>query len=471
MAIFENKNKAVSKKVNKKVETVKNKTNVKIRQEKRRRQIKMINKNLSGCKKIRRQNGITLIALVVTIVVLIILATVSINAVLGQNGIIGKAKQAKESYEKSVKAEDTAMQELLNEMAQYNGGSSSDDGKVTLPDGWNGDKVNPVKSEDNIVVPVPKGYTASTVTGEKSVSSGFVIKEGNDGSVTSGINEFVWVPVSNISDIYDEANNAGQLWDFGSYDPSQGKFVAKNPAVKRTYPTIQNSGYREPDVVTEASSGSDSTSGSEYDAKSSYLQQAGLSASATASTFKTQLQNEFNEMIKSVKTYGGFYIGRYETGNLSQTKAVVQKNNEDINNQTWYTMYKLCKTIKVNENVETSMLWGCQWDATMRWMQTSTKPEVANFSTNSEGKGNHKDTNGNTPIPTGSNSAYAVNNIYDMAGNVWEWTIEANDTSVRVIRGGSCGGAGSDYPASNRNNGYPTISYSNGGCRSTLYVK
>ena len=420
----------------------------------------MINKNLSGCKKIRRENGITLIALVVTIVVLIILATVSINAVLGQNGIIGKAKQAKESYEKSVKAEDTAMQELLNEMAQYNGGSSSDDEKVTLPDGWNGEKVNPVKSEDNIVVPVPKGYTASTVTGEKSVSSGFVIKEGSNGGATSGINEFVWVPVSNISDIYDEANNAGQLWDFSG-----------TTSTKRTYPTKQNSGYREPDVVTGAGSGSDSTSGTQCDAVSTNLQQAGLSSTATASTFKTQLQNEFNEMIKSAKTYGGFYIGRYETGNLSQTKAVVQKSNSDINNQTWYTMYKMCKTIKANDNVATSMLWGCQWDATLRWMQTSTKPEVASFPTNSEGKGNYKDTNGNAPIPTGSNSSYSVNNIYDMAGNVYDWTLEACRTNVRVVRGGYYGDAASNGPASFRADSIPTISPSILGCRSTLYVK
>ena len=403
------------------------------------------------------ETGITLIALVVTIVVLIILATVSINAVLGQNGIIGKAKQAKESYEKSVKAEDTAMQELLNEMEQYNEGSSSDDGKVTLPDGWNGDKVNPVKSEDNIVVPVPKGYTASTVTGEKSVSSGFVIKEGNDGSKTEGINEFVWVPVSNISDIYDEANNAGQLWDFGTSSSP------KNPAVKQTYPTTQNSGYREPDVVTGA--------GSVYDAASSNLQQAGMSSTATASTFKIQLQNEFNEMIKSVKTYGGFYIGRYETGNLSQTKAVVQKNNSDINGQTWYTMYKVCKTIKANDNVATSMLWGCQWDATLRWMQTSTNSEVANFPTNSTGKGNYRDTNGNAPIPTGSNSSYSVNNIYDMAGNVYDWTIEAGSANFRVLRGGDCGGTGSDYPASYRRNGDPTDMGFSSACRSTLYIK
>ena len=356
-------------------------------------------------------------------------------------------------------------------MAQYNEGSST--GDIDPTKNWDLDKVNKVTSEDNIVVPVPKGYTASTVAGEKSVSSGFVIKEGNDGSKTEGINEFVWVPVNDISDIYDEANNAGQLWDFGSYDPYQGKFVAKNPAVKRTYPTTKNSSFREPDVVTGASSGSDSTSGTKYDAVSTNLQQAGMSSTATASTFKTQLQNEFNEMINSVKTYGGFYIGRYETGNLSQTKAVVQKNNTNINNQTWYTMYKVCKTIKANENVATSMIWGCQWDATLRWMQTSTNSEVANFPTNSTGKGNFDETDNynGTRIPTGSNSSYSVNNIYDMAGNVDDWTIEAHRTVARVLRGGNYSNRASSYPGGSRPGIIPDYSGSDTGCRSTLYVK
>ena len=411
-------------------------------------------------KRIQENKGITLITLVVTIVVLIILATVSILAVFGDNGIIARAQKAKDIHEEGKAYETNILDDYASYIGNYldgKGGNQGGDGKVTLPDGWNGDKVNPVKSEDNIVVPVPKGYTASTVEGEKSVSSGFVIKEGNDGSKTEGINEFVWVPVSNISDIYDEANNAGQLWDFGTSSSP------KNPAVKITYPTTKNSGRREPDVVT---SGSD-----DYDAVSTNLQQAGMSSTATASKFKTQLQNEFNEMIKSVKTYGGFYIGRYETGNLSQTKAVVQKNNTNINNKTWYTMYKVCKTIKVNENVATSMIWGCQWDATLRWMQTSTNSEVANFPTNSTGKGNYKDTNGNSPIPTGSNSGYSVNNIYDMAGNVRDWTLEANYIYYRVDRGGSYNETGSDLPASIRYSINPTGSYSNIGCRSTLYVK
>ena len=465
MAIFENKNKAVSKKVNKKVEKVENKTNVKIRQEKRRRQIKMINKNLSGCKKIRKQKGITLIALVVTIVVLIILATVSILAVFGDNGIIARAQTAKDTHEEGKADETNTLDDYASYIGNYldgKGGSSGGDDTPKDPtEKWNLDKVNKVKSDDNVFVPVPKGYVASTVAGEKSVSTGFVIKEGSNGGATSGINEFVWVPVSNISDIYDEANNAGQLWIFSG-----------TTSTKQTYPTTKNIGNREPDVVTGASSGSDSSSGTSYDAVSTNLQQAGLSSTATVSDFKAQLQNEFNEMIKSVKTYGGFYIGRYETGNLSQPKAVVQKNNTDIGSQTWYTQYKLCKTIKANNNVATSMIWGCQWDATMRWMQTSSNSDVANFPTDSTGKGNYIDTNGNKAIPTGSNSSYSVNNIYDMAGNVFDWTIVANGTNTRVKCGGYFYDTASKSPASSRNYSfYPTDSARGTGCRSTLYVK
>ena len=458
--------------MNKKLRTVKNKTNVKVKKENKGGK-RMINKELSGksmsMKKLNKNGGITLIALVVTIVVLIILATVSILAVFGDNGIISSAQDAKSVHEEGKAKETNILEDYASYIGNYldgKGGGST--GNIDPDTGWDLNKVNKVKSEDNVIVPVPKGYTASTVAGEKSVSSGFVIKEGNDGSKTEGINEFVWVPVGDISDIYDEANNAGQLWYFGTSSSP------KNPAVKQTYPTTKNSGFREPDVVTSASSGSDSTSGTSYDAVSTNLQQAGLSSTATASTFKTQLQNEFKEMIKSVKTYGGFYIGRYETGNLSNsTKAVVQKNNSDINNQTWYTMYKVCKTIKANDNVATSMLWGCQWDAILRWMQTSTNSEVASFPTNSTGKGNYSGTQGSTDkaIPTGSNPNYAVNNIYDMAGNVFDWTMEADGTYYRVMRGGFYNVSASNYPASNRGGDLPPYSYSYNGCRSTLYAK
>ena len=83
------------------------------------------------------------------------------------------------------------------------------------------------------------------------------------------------------------------------------------------------------------------------------------------------------------------------------------------------------------------MIWGCQWDATLRWFQTSKDEEVKKFPTNSTGKGNYVRTQGSTnkAIPTGSNTNYKVNNIYDLAGNVYEWTLEAYSNKVRVYRG------------------------------------
>ena len=400
-------------------------------------------------------------ALIVTLVILIILATVSISALFGENGLIKKAQEAKQHQSNAIAMEEGEMDKLAEEYANImasdgNGGGSTGE-NIDSETGWDLNKVQKVTSDDGKIVPVPKGYTKSTVANEGSVSTGFVIKEGDNGGLTEGVNEFVWVPVENISDLYDASNNAGQLWSFSGTTSS-----------KRAYPTTQNDGYREPDVVTNASEGSDSTTGSGFDADPNNLQQAGLSIT-TAAEFKTQLQNEFIEMKNSVEKYGGFYIGRYETGNLSSpTKAVVQKNNEDIGGQTWYTQYKLNKTIAANNNVKTSMIWGCQWDATMRWMQNyGTTDEVKNFPTNSEGKGNYS----SSIIPTGSNPAYAINNIYDMAGNVSDRTLEANITTRRVVRGGDCYDTTSDHLASDRI-GYdvPTSSTSGLGSRSTLYV-
>ena len=106
-------------------------------------------------------------------------------------------------------------------------------------------------------------------------------------------------------------------------------------------------------------------------------------------------------------------------------------------------------------------------------MQTSTNSEVSNFPTNSTGKGNYRGTQGDTNkvIPTGSNSSYSVNNIYDMAGNVADLTLESSATGGRVGRGASYSSTASDDPASRRNYNGPTGRAINSGCRSTLYVK
>lgn len=65
---------------------------------------------------LRKEKGITLVALVVTIVVLLILAGISLNLVLGQNGIITRAQQAKNNTEADSVQTNKDMQTMENTM-------------------------------------------------------------------------------------------------------------------------------------------------------------------------------------------------------------------------------------------------------------------------------------------------------------------------------------------------------------------
>ena len=390
-------------------------------------------KNRNSIKYIEKsKKGITLVALVVTIVVLLILAGVTITALLGDDGIIKKAQNAADSTNSAVQNELSGMNNLTDKMNSVLNGIGGGGENIDPETGWNLDKVTKVESEDKIIVPVPIGYTASSATGENSVNNGFVIYEGteavNDSNVDTAKtsrNQFVWVPVNEITEI---ANQTSGTDDNGrqNYQGKLYKFSTSGATEMSSYGQGTTS-CREPDIVTGNSSGT----GTDYDGSSTKLSILGLSSS---SDFKTQLQEEFNEMIESVETYGGFYIGRYETGNLSQAKAVVQKNNTDIGSKNWYNMYMKCKTVAEGTEGTSSMIWGCQWDATMKWFLTSSDKSVRTYVTDSTGKGNYEGTNGDEPIATGSNDDYRVNNIYDMAGNVHDWTLEASDTRSRVIR-------------------------------------
>ena len=374
--------------------------------------------------------GITLVALVVTIIVLLILAGVTITSLLGDDGIIAKAQRAADLTNAAIQQEQEGINALLEELNSYIDGNGGDDtpDEPDMPEGWNSDKVTAVESKDNVTVPVPIGFTASKVAGEESVATGFVIKQGPDGSATSGINEFVWVPVEDPNTMFGTnvyGKSLGKLYDFGTSSSPKNPATAQNwteqyGVMWSTSPTE----VREPDIVTQYD-GNDATSDSSY-----FTSAIG---NITGEEFKEQLQQEFEDMRESVERYGGFYIGRYETGGLSGT-AVVQKNNTDINNKNWYEMYKKCKTIAQETQATSSMIWGCQWDATLRWFLESSDEAVRTYVTDSTGKGNYSGTNGNAPIPTGSNDSYSVNNIYDMAGNVWDWTLEALGPVNRVNR-------------------------------------
>ncbi len=378
-----------------------------------------------------RQNGITLIALVVTIVVLIILATVSILAVFGDNGIIARAQTAKDTHEKGKADETNTLDDYASYIGNYLDGKGGNQGgsdtptkptagtTVAKPGTWTSSQVTPISDGNGGTVPLPNGFYY--VGGD--ISTGLVIsdKQGDtmNASGTSMGNQFVWIPVSSEADL------------------------------KRT--NFDTNGQPTTDAP---SSGENVTDCSE----------------PYANGYDTEAE-EYNTMRTQVLKYGGFYIGRYEAGvnrttlrtgsTTAQTvvckKGVapygwVQWGNNMSSIGTSGAVY-LAKNMYSNSSSVTSTLtYGCQWDAMCRYIgdsqrTTSTKSALE---------------------LTGSVKKDVSKNIYDLAGNCDEWTIEANSTYLRVSRGGAYSLA---RPISFRGSTNPNSDTRGSSFRPTLYIK
>ena len=94
-------------------------------------------------------------------------------------------------------------------------------------------------------------------------------------------------------------------------------------------------------------------------------------------------------------------------------------SEEDAGN--WYYLYKAChNVIKNNSSVKSMMIWGCQYDETMNWLKnTIFKGQEDKVDVDSSSWGHYSSS---LKINTGSNINYKVNEIFDLAGNHWEWT-------------------------------------------------
>ena len=176
-------------------------------------------------------------------------------------------------------------------------------------------------------------------------------------------------------------------------------------------------------------------------------------------------------MIESVSKYGGFYIGRYELSD-----AGVQKAKQPLTNTNWYNLYKECTELQASDKVKTQMIWGCQWDVACNFIANKgDKKDITNSST----WGNYSDSTENAKVivteddgtktnkygnkqNTGYSEYWKANNIYDLAGNCFEYTQEARSTDGRAVRGGGWTLSGSNYPASGRSNNNPGYGYSVG---------
>ena len=175
-------------------------------------------------------------------------------------------------------------------------------------------------------------------------------------------------------------------------------------------------------------------------------------------------------MIESVLKYKGFYVARYEAG-LDENNNIVFKDAHITENnvttadaskgetKTWYGLYKKIKTFTTDsDKVVSSMIWGSQYDAMMNWMAKNNKMVGATDSSKI-----------NTEKVTGKKSEDVINNVYDLYGCHYEWTLEANSTNYRIRRGGYSG----NYNApSGRDDGYvPDSANSGDSSRANLYIK
>ena len=386
-------------------------------------------------KRTKQQNqkfnqGITLVALVVTIVVLLILSSVSLNLVLGDNGIIVKAKEAAETT--AAAQEKEAMERNLLEKELEN--------SLSTP---------AVEPTDGVKIPTGFYYVGGTK------ASGIVISDNkNDknkyrnqkvvGTDLLG-NQYVWIPCTTDSSSSD-LQYARTEWGV-EVDGDDNSRAIKDEL-----------------TLTDAS--------------------VTYSDADTANGINADVSKEIVAQIKaekaSVAQYGGYYIGRYEVGRNSDT-AVVKYNQTPYASITWSTAYGLAKKIITNSEVNSYLCSSYAWDTAVNFIQNNSTAK--NYATSIEGfNGNWnpqavKDPSGNVIKPAGTSQQLNTGlttqfcNIFDMGGNEAEFTTELNPgtSETVVVRGG-------DYydffiPAGYRWDYYSGVAVVNYGFRATLFLK
>lgn len=326
---------------------------------------------------------------------------------------------------------------------------------------------------------IPKGFYVDVNSKE---DTGIVITDKIDDEGYSLGNEWVWVPVnskignndfytSETASLYGASsvnyNNYGKLYsfssnnrdDYGTFYPIGAKSETNKASLGK--PSEEDGGYREPAILTNAEKG---------EAKNySTLNKRGTTTKfSDLESLAKQYVNDYDNMVSSVKKYGGFYIGRYELSGTAESGS--QKKSKVLRGQTWYDAYNTCMTFD-KENVNSSMIYGSLWDATMSWLAKSgvqvgytgnTTSGCGNFYEedvtvkNSNTTINVKNSNNYIELETGATTYTKTNNIFDLCGNLYEWTQEAAGTGGRVVRGGSHGYKDANYEyMANRGYNYP----------------
>ena len=388
-----------------------------------------------------KNKGVTLIALAVTIVVMLILAGVTISVLNGENGIVKQAQKAKEESKiKELKEKvriDIAgkrveningelrvsvLKEILDkyfdnvpvetqitsetelkakeEYGKYEMKISDIDvGEITYETSY-----TIFKDVNGEQVPIPEGYIVSENSDENIVNKGLVISDSRG-------NEYVW-----ISCTVDSSSNKLQY--------------------KRTEWGVEKDGTDNSRAIKDELTLKDiDVTYSKTDTDNGINEE-----------ISKEIVAQINAEKESIKKYGGYYIGRYEVGKDNKT-AVIKAEQEPYVNIKWSKAYELAKGIGGGEGATTYLCSSYSWDTAINFIQNTTGKNYATsiIGFNGNWKSQEvKDSSGKVIKPV--NTAQRLNtglttalcNIYDMGGNVGEFTTELNPgtSETVVLRGG-----------------------------------
>ena len=477
-------------------------------------------------KALKRNKGITLIALVVTIIVLLILAGISINALTGQNGLLNRAVESKEAI--GIAQTEEAIKVAVMDAATQGLGTITDTNlKTALNNNVGAGKYEITGDETNgwTVTVDGKDYKISstgnmegtTSGGSSGGNQGGGTSGGNTGSLPTGTGTTPYLPDKTKFEQVDGTDLDSGLVIKEKATGSEYVWV-EVPRTAAVYPTagVNITSFTDKDytdIETDLHTyTNDYRNGTKY--SDTWYDATKDSKEANISDWY-QSESDYNtakkKMLKSVYQNGGFWVGRYEAGieneadirkaaSVTATLTPVTKQNMYPYNYVTRTQAKVLAEKVESGSYTSSLMFGVQWDLVLKFIEVKGKVTQSNLKTVSTTIGNYLDnlwtitntnakysTNGSSftacPNPyaktsassilltTGADASFSLMNIYDIAGNVWEWTLEkTSDTNGPCAsRGGFCSSDGSGYPASYRLNLYTSRSNSYIGFRLSLY--